>query len=91
MENTPHRNIGMAPDLTGLVNGTFEFAKSAFVGAFAGLLVGAGYDVGGDSVSPRTALPSDSTSHDQSSLTRSELLQNASGQGARIAAPISNR
>ena len=40
MENTPHRNIGMAPDLTGLVNGTFEFAKSAFVGAVAGLILG---------------------------------------------------
>jgi hypothetical protein len=40
MENTPHRNTGMAPDLTGLVNGTFAFAKSAFVGAVAGLIVG---------------------------------------------------
>lgn len=40
MENTPHRNTGMAPDLTGLVHGTFAFAKSAFVGALAGLVVG---------------------------------------------------
>jgi hypothetical protein len=40
MERTPHRNIGMAPDLTGLVNGTVEFAKSAFVGTFVGLVGG---------------------------------------------------
>jgi len=40
MENTPHQNTGMAPDLTGLVNGTFAFARSAFVGAFAGLVLG---------------------------------------------------
>jgi hypothetical protein len=40
MESTPHRNTGMAPDLTGLVNGTVEFAKSTFVGTIAGLIVG---------------------------------------------------
>lgn len=40
MENTPHHNIGMAPDLTGLVNGTFAFAKSAFVGTLVGLIGG---------------------------------------------------
>jgi hypothetical protein len=47
MENTPHRNIGLAPDLTGLLNGTFEFAKSTLVGALVGLVAGYQRDVGG--------------------------------------------
>jgi len=40
MENTPRQNIGLAPDLTGLVNGTFEFAKAALLGAGIGLVGG---------------------------------------------------
>lgn len=38
--NTPPRNTGLAPDLTGLVEGTFEVAKSALIGAGIGLIVG---------------------------------------------------
>jgi hypothetical protein len=41
MNNTPTQPVGMAPDLTPLVKGAFQFGLSAFVGAVVGLAVGA--------------------------------------------------
>ena len=41
MNNTPEHPVGMAPDLTPLVKGAFQFGLSAFLGAALGLAVGA--------------------------------------------------
>jgi hypothetical protein len=41
MNNTPTQPVGMAPDLTPLVKGALQFGLSAFLGAVAGLAVGA--------------------------------------------------
>jgi hypothetical protein len=37
MDATPTRSIGMAPDLTGLVEGAFTFGSEALIGVGAGL------------------------------------------------------
>ncbi len=38
--NTPTQNLGMAPDLSGLVNGTIEFVTYVLVGGGLGLILG---------------------------------------------------